>query len=109
MEHLSVAGAQASPARTARQEISLEVGRLHVFEPTHRFSLADLDHAINRHLASVLSVACAGGSPAVARSMLRHNRGGNTLWPDDPSQLLPHGTEESLRGITQRSEETQHT
>ncbi|EPS94170.1 hypothetical protein FOMPIDRAFT_1055309 [Fomitopsis schrenkii] len=79
---------------------------LHTFEPTYRFSLIDFDRSLIRHMAETLSTACSEGASVVARSMLRHNRGGSALWPQDVSQLLPHGLEKSLRGFAQRSKET---
>ncbi|KAH9918004.1 uncharacterized protein B0H18DRAFT_1032779 [Fomitopsis serialis] len=79
------------------------LGCLHTFEVAHKFALGDFIQALVHHLAGILynavSTKTVGGISAKS-GLKRHRKkyAGSPLWPEDASQLIPHGLEQSMKG-----------
>ncbi|KAH9918007.1 uncharacterized protein B0H18DRAFT_1032804 [Fomitopsis serialis] len=76
---------------------------LHAFEAARQFTLRDLTEALIRHLGGVLNDAVVSrtvGGTVATGGLTKHRKkhAGRPLWPVDPSQLLPFGLEQSMKG-----------
>ncbi|KAH9918017.1 uncharacterized protein B0H18DRAFT_1032890, partial [Fomitopsis serialis] len=81
------------------------LGWLHTFEVAHKFTPDNFTQALVRHLAGILNnavetktVGCISAKSGLKRHRKKHT--GRPLWPGDPSQLIPHGLEQSMKGYT---------